>query len=117
MFLHLSVILFTGGGGSASAAGGVCHTPWADLPGQTPPMGGHPPPSTCWDTHTSAAQCMLGMLGYTPLPSACWDTVNKQVVRIQLECIPVHYEVGNWTVGIQLKYLLVWVCKCKNTRD
>ena len=46
--------------------------PWADPPGQTPPgqppLGRHP--------------------GQTPpFPSACWDTVNKQVVRIPLECI------------------------------
>ena len=112
MFLHLSVILFTGG--SASSPGGVCHTPWVDLPGQTPPRWTPPHPVHA-GIHTPAAQCMLG---YTlPLPSACWDTVDKQVVRIQLECILVHYEVGNWTVGIQLKYLLFWVCKCKSTRD
>ena len=76
MFLHVSVILFTGG---------VCHTPpgqtpLADTPRQTPPLGRHPradPPwaDTPWQTPPR-----------TDTPSACWDTVNKRVVRILLEC-------------------------------
>ena len=89
MFLHLSVILFTGG--SATTLGR--HPPLADTPqagtppaqiplGQTPlgrhPLGRHP-------------------LGRHPLPlphspslcSAYWDTVNKRAVRILLECILV----------------------------
>ena len=49
MCSQASVILPTGGG--------VCGRP----PRQTHP----PPPSTCWDTHTHPAQCMLG---YTPPP-------------------------------------------------
>ena len=75
----LSVILFIGGGVSASGPGrGVCHTPWADTPldrhppGQTPPwtdtsLGRHPLPSACWDTHFSA-KCMLE---YTRPPAQC----------------------------------------------
>ena len=104
MFLHLSVILFTGGCLPAPWADTL---PWADPPGrhtpgrhplgrhppgQTSPLGRHPPwadtphAQTCWDTPTPA-QCMLG---YTPLlRRACWDTVNKRAVSILLECILV----------------------------
>ena len=56
MFLHRSVILFTGGGVCPSACWNTTllgrHRPWADTPpvqcmlGYTPPL-----PSTCWDTH------------------------------------------------------------------
>ena len=42
-------------------------------------LGRHPP-----------AQCMLG---YIPMPCASWDMVNKQVVRILLECILVIYYI------------------------
>ena len=89
MFLHLTVILFTGGVSASGPRGQTPprqtppgqksprqkpprHTlPWADIPpGQTPP-GRHPPmPSAFWDTphpvHAGihpATQCMLG---YTP---------------------------------------------------
>ena len=63
MFLHVSVILFTGGC--------LPHTPWAD----TPRAGTHP-------GQTPPAQCMLGYTptpcpvhaGIDPLPSACRDT-------------------------------------------
>ena len=82
MFLHSSVILFTGG---------VCHTiPWADTPtprADTPradPPADTPLPSACWDTSSLLSACWD-----TPLPSACWDTVNKRAVRILLECILV----------------------------
>ena len=44
---------------------GQTATPWADPPRQTPPLG-----------------------------SACWDTVNKQAVRILLECILVVNDFG-----------------------
>ena len=81
MFLHLSVILFTGGSVCIWSGGPV---PWEDTPlgrhppGQTPTLPGQTPPlpSACWDIHTSP-------------PSACWDTVNKWAVRIPLECILV----------------------------
>ena len=58
MFLHLSVILFTGGVSAQGwyLPGGV----WADTPpGIQTLLGRHPLPSACWDTH--------------PLPSVCWD--------------------------------------------
>ena len=83
MFLHLSVILFTAGGGglphthpkSPRADNPWANTPWADIP-QTDtllgkhPLGRHPP-------------------GRHPLCSAFWNTVNKRAVRILLECILV----------------------------
>ena len=62
MFLHLSVILFTGGSAIPLTLGN--HQP----PGQTPPNQ--------VDTNRAV----------TPLHSACWDTVNKRAVRILLEC-------------------------------
>ena len=60
------------------------HPLWADTPIWAEiPRADNPVSSTCWDTHI-------------PLPSACWDThtppaqcmlpVNKQAVRIPLEC-------------------------------
>ena len=81
MFLHLSVILFTGRGCLPLVLGGVCHTlpsrhpldrhPQADTPlgrhapGETPPGHTTPPgrhllPSACWDTPPPPVQCMLG---------------------------------------------------------
>ena len=74
MFLHLSVILFTGG----SAIHPLGDTPWADIPQADTPMGRHPlvrhPPGQTppWAD--------------TPPRSACWDTVNMRAVRILLEC-------------------------------
>ena len=71
MFLHLSVILFTGGvwqtpPGRYPPEQTPPHPPGRQPPGQTPPFGRHP-------------------LIDTPL----WDMVNKPVVRILLECILV----------------------------
>ena len=63
MFLHLSVILFTGG--CVGRHSPQPETPWAD----TSPSGQTHP----W-TDTSP-----------PLRSACLDTVNKRAVRILLE--------------------------------
>ena len=60
VFLHLSVVLFTGGG----------------LPGQVTP----------WGRYTPLGRYIPGR--YTP-HSACWDTVNKRAVRILLECFLV----------------------------
>ena len=65
MFLHVSVILFTGG---------VCLSAcWDTTPPRprTPPLGADTPPPE---------QCMLG------------DTDNKWVVRFLLECILVFNE-------------------------
>ena len=61
MFLHLSVILFTGGCLPKCMLGYTPLPPGRHPPGQTSPL-----PSACWDTHTPA-QCMLG---YTP-PAQC----------------------------------------------
>ena len=63
IFLHLCVILFTGGGSA-----------WAGTPlaGTHPQAGTHPP----WQVHPRE-QCMLGDTGY------------KRAVRILLECILV----------------------------
>ena len=65
IFLHLSVILFTGGGG---------------VSGQVPP-GRY--------THPPAGTPLPPPGRYTP-SNACWDTVNKRAIRILLECILVY---------------------------
>ena len=115
MFLHLSVILFTGRGCLPLVLGGVCHTlpsrhpldrhPQADTPlgrhapGETPPGHTTPPgrhllPSACWDT--------------PPLCSACWDMVNRRAVHILLECILVIHSItkhGTYICRILLAYL------------
>ena len=86
MFLHLSVILFTGGGCLATPpkadtpswtdtqaqtppwADTQAQTPpWADTPRQTLPQVDTPPPA-----RHPCAQCMLG--NALPQPSTCWDT-------------------------------------------
>ena len=66
MFSQVSVFPWVEGGLSASG-------PWGCLPH---PLGRHPP-----------AQCMLG---YTHPLRILQDTVNKQMVRIPLECILVY---------------------------
>ena len=75
MFLHVSVILFTGQGSDT-------HPPDRHPPGRHPP-GQTPPPRQT-----------------PPLRSACWDTVNKRAVRILLECNLVH---GAYTGYFQFK--------------
>ena len=84
MFLHLAVILFTGGGG------GLPNPPDADSlglgrppPGCRPPGVGQTPPG-----------CRPPRVGQTPpmqipLDADPPDTVNKRAVRILLECILV----------------------------
>ena len=66
MFLHLSVILFTLGGGGVGPQCMLGYTP----PEQTAPPGQTHPLDIPW------ADTALGRhpQGYTPLPSACWDT-------------------------------------------
>ena len=66
--------------------GGVCYTPWAEAPGQTPPPrpDAHPPACTCWNT--------------PPRHNACWDTVNKRAVRFLLECIIVFLFYFNFNI-------------------
>ena len=82
MFLHLSVILFTGGV-SASAPPLVRHPH-----GQTPP----PWQTSPWQTHP----CQVHAGIHPSLCSTCWDTVNKRAVRILLECILVgHTSYGD----------------------
>ena len=82
MFLHLSVILFTGGvstqgwylpeGCGQTPPGHTppwAYTPWGDTPLPSECRDTHPPPSACRDIHphpvhagiyTPAAQCMPG---------------------------------------------------------
>ena len=83
-FLHLSVILFTGGSTWAGSPPGR-YTPWQvhPLAGTPPgryPLAGTPP----WQVHPLAGTPPAG----TP-PNACWDTV-KQAVHILLECILIY---------------------------
>ena len=82
IFLHLSVILFTGGGSASVHAGR------ADPPKQTP-LGRHPlgPDTPTRTRHPPRCrhpptQCMLG------------DKANTRAVRILLECILVHIIFG-----------------------
>ena len=126
MFLHLSV--------SHSVHGeGVCHTPWQTPPGQTHPRQTHPLPSACWNTHPLPSACWdthtpcpvhVGIhthtppsacrdthtpphpvhVGILPLRSASWDTVNKRVVRIPLECIPVYLKL--FTTQVSFDYAI-----------
>ena len=66
MFLHVSVILFTGG---------FCPIACWDTPlGPDPSQPGTPRADTPWEQTPHRVQCMLG------------DTGNKRVVRILLEC-------------------------------
>ena len=82
MFLHLSVILFTGDGSAT--------------PGQTPPW------QTPLGRHPQAGQTF-------PLHSACCDMVNKPVVSILLECILVSWiskNNSNWQCKLNLVKVL-----------
>ena len=79
IFLHLSVILFTGAYLGRYTPRQVA--PWAGTPlGRNPP----PPPGQV----------------VPPTISACWDTVNKQAVRILLEGILVKYIFAYSAIGI-----------------
>ena len=80
MFLHVSVILFTGGGVSASVHVGI-HTP----PRNRPPPGADPP-----------EQCMLG------------DTGNKRAVRILLQCILVFFSIFSSARYLYLPVYICW---------
>ena len=97
MFLHLSVILFTGVADTPRAdipqadTSPLANTPWSDTP-----LGRHPPGQT-------------PLPGQTPPCSACRDTVNKRVVRILLECILVDSVIPHWHQQkrrLQLKSIL-----------
>ena len=119
IFLHLFVILFTGGGVSASVHAGIppsradtplgADTPWeqtppleADTPPeQTPPRSRHIPPEqtppgadTPQSRHPLGTDTLLEQTPpweQTPLPpgSRLQHTVNERPVRILLECILV----------------------------
>ena len=86
MFLHVYVILFTGGGGSASVHAGI----------QPPPGTRHPPPGPGTPQEQTSPPGP-GPSGpgtprdQTPPPeqSMLEYTVNERAVRILLECIPV----------------------------
>ena len=96
IFLHLSVILFTGGV-SASVHAGILHPPGVDTPlEQTLPQKQTPPPSRhpTWEqTHTPGADPPRSRhptwSRHPPPGSRLRHTVNERPVRILLECILV----------------------------
>ena len=78
MFLHLSVILSTGEGVSATPHPRHTppgrHPPGKEPPGQTPP-GRHPQAPTLWEETPPGQTSLAEPPGQTPsLSSACWDT-------------------------------------------
>ena len=90
IFLHLFVILFTGGEGSASMHAGIPTLPLRadpppgsrpDPPDQTLPPSRHPPPPD--QAPPPGAD--------TPLGSRLYHMVYKRPVRILLECILVTF--------------------------
>ena len=99
MFLHLSVILFTGGVSGHTPQGR--HSILDRHPGADTPLGKHPPwadtpvPSACWEMHfPSPVHAGIHTphpvhAGIHPPHSACWDTVINRAVRILLECLLV----------------------------
>ena len=117
MFLHLSVILSTGGCPWAHTPQADTH--WADKPPQADtPLGRHPQADTPWSDnppgrhppgqtppwadilrqtpprqthiHLGRHPCPVRTgIHNPPLHSTCWDTVNKQALHILLECIIV----------------------------
>ena len=73
MFLHLSVILFTGGGCLPHPR---VDTPLADtLPAQF--MLGYTPPAQCMLGYTPPAQCMLGYTPPCPVHAGIWSTSGR----------------------------------------
>ena len=110
IFLHLSVILFTGGG----------------VPGQVSPLTRHKPlpPGT---RHTARDQAHPpGDQVHTHLPEQCMlgDMGNKWAVRILLECILVSYRANQTfkneltlkhcriNVYIKRMFLIIWTSRC-----
>ena len=97
MFLHVSVILFTGRGVPGQVPPGRYPPPQTDTPpGQVPSRAGTTPRQVHTTTpggYTPQGRYTLGR--YTlqasnpPPPGAFQDTVNKRAVRILLECILV----------------------------
>ena len=92
MFLHLSVILFTGGGGGVPAPGRVCllggvtcpppsrYTPWAGTPPYTPLRAGTPPLGQIYPPWAGTPP----RAGTPPTPGR---RLLLRTVRILLECI------------------------------
>ena len=86
MFLHVSVILFTGG--VCPIACWDTHTPSPLTKGRHPPPREQTPPPRA---DTPPAQCMLR------------DTTNKRAVRILLECnLVTNYLRKTWQVNYEL---------------
>ena len=121
IFLHLSVILFTRGGGGSTWAGTPMsrYTPWAGTPprGRYTPGQVHPPAGT-----PLSPQAGITPPGrYTPQPgtppgryppsSACWDTVNKRAVRILLECILVllYGHFAYFALSYEIVFSRLWI--------
>ena len=78
MFLHLSVILFTGGCLPLVPGGSATPHPRVDPPGRHHPA--------CWDT----LPCPVHTGIYTPCPMQCMLGYGQQAaLRIPLECILV----------------------------
>ena len=86
MFLHVSVILFTGGCTWAGTPPGR-YTP---LGRYTPSGQVHPQPPGRYTPRQVHPCGQVPPRRYTcPPTNTCWDTVNKRAVRILLECILV----------------------------
>ena len=97
MFLHLCVILFTGGRRFTSrrpASGGLNPGGFCLQGGSA--SGGLDPVGVC-----------IGVVGQTP-HWILWDTVNERAVRILLECILVLYFTNEW-LSIWIGYIGVGV--------
>ena len=111
MFLLVSVILLTGGGGCLPQCMLGADTPWEQTPPwkqtpqkQTPPGSRHPPPpgsrhplgaDTPWKQTPSRSRHLPSGADTPPPPPGSRhpvrDTVNERPVRILLECILVPY--------------------------
>ena len=110
MFLHLCVILFTGGvpdqapspdqGGTPPDQAGTPQDQTPPDQGGTPPRPGRNPPGPGkvppWDQ--------------TPQNSRLWNTVNIRPVRILLECILV--EINSGTHLFSSSFLVSSFCHC-----
>ena len=89
IFLHLSVILFTGGVSTRENPPLPGRTPPPDQADPTPPGSRHPPPEQA-DTPPGADTTPRAR--QTPPPgSRLQPTVNERPVRILLECILVSF--------------------------
>ena len=93
IFLHLSVILFTGGSTWAGNPHEQIHPlPGIPLSGQVHPLTGTLPwaGTPHWQVHPPGRYTPDTGQVHPPQVhprNACWDTVNKLAVRILLECI------------------------------